>query len=279
MEENWYCTLRLFRQHLPDPNQDLFIEQWRNTQSFCDFPRLPIELRLIIWRFTYPVYLDGHYVNIDPIDEIGEWNAHAHDPRRRKEDPLPVSLYVNHESRTEALRHFCIFHQSPPPGHGRPLKPLCFYPAEDTLSFDSGWIFGNGPGISSPTGPERYRTFKNFLSELSSQFSTHTNKVKFLSMGFRHLWTDPRSLRKLFNKNTPTGDIVEGDPYFYSAMIFHFPALEYFLVEYCPFCSFGFKDIMADMEAFLEENKHRFKSGKPPILEVIEFGDDHSVDH
>jgi len=272
-------TLQLFQRHLPDPNQDLFIEQWRNTDSFCGFPNLPTELRLMIWRYTYPVYIDGHLVNITPIDEIAPWNAHAHDPRRRKEDPFPISLYVNHESRDEALRHFCVVHQSPPPGHGRLLKPLCFYPAEDTLEFDSGWIFGNGPKESTPTGPEKYRIFKNFLSELSSQFSRHTNKVKFLSMSLRHLWIDPKSLRKLFNKNTPAGDIVEGDPYFYSAMIFHFPALEYFQVEYCPFCNFGFKDIMADLEAFLLQNKHRFKSGKPPILGVSEDGFDHSADH
>jgi len=126
-------------------------------------------------------------------------------------------------------------------------------------------------------GFEKFRTFKAYLSDLSSKYPAHMNKVKHVMMIFRHNWIYPGSLRSLFNKNGPKGEIVEGEPSFYSAAIFHFPGLQSLHVSYSPLKEFGFRDIMEDFKAFLEENAHRFTSGVAPRIETMETTAEHMM--
>jgi hypothetical protein len=107
-----YLSLRMLQLHLPDPDQDLFVERWRNTNTFHGFSKLPIELRRMIWRFTFREFC---IVNLNPVVELdiaqnGEWFSH----HRRKQNPLPVALYVNTESRAEATRFYCVYHREAP---------------------------------------------------------------------------------------------------------------------------------------------------------------------
>jgi hypothetical protein len=38
----------------PDPDQVLAIQRGKNTETFTCFPDLPIEIRLKIWRYSFP---------------------------------------------------------------------------------------------------------------------------------------------------------------------------------------------------------------------------------
>ncbi|KAL5328730.1 hypothetical protein ACEPPN_002233 [Leptodophora sp. 'Broadleaf-Isolate-01'] len=43
--------------HLPDPNEELFIQLDHNKtlRTFTVFNKLPLELRLSVWRKTFPI--------------------------------------------------------------------------------------------------------------------------------------------------------------------------------------------------------------------------------
>lgn len=91
-------TLRIFQHELPDPDQQLF---WQSLLDFPQFNKLPLELRLMVWRRTFPrrtVYLDF-------------WKRRA---TRHNEDlwasttQPPRTLYVNSESCRETLRYYKV---------------------------------------------------------------------------------------------------------------------------------------------------------------------------
>ncbi|KAE9370204.1 hypothetical protein N431DRAFT_344001, partial [Stipitochalara longipes BDJ] len=46
-------SIPLFNQ-LPDPNQEIAIQRGKDTDTFTYFPELPIEIRLKIWRYSFP---------------------------------------------------------------------------------------------------------------------------------------------------------------------------------------------------------------------------------
>jgi hypothetical protein len=86
-----------------------FAQTEQEVDSFTLFPKLPIELRLKIWRYTFP---RGRYINLDDHDEFALYSSyqptdHATD-ELKKEPLLPVTLSVNKESREETLKHYII---------------------------------------------------------------------------------------------------------------------------------------------------------------------------
>lgn len=103
----------------PTPEQQVdppLGDTYKAYDNFQLFSELPIELRLKIWRFSF---LEARHVSLDtaygyPLD------ADELHPEFQKflEHPLPISLYVNHESRTETLRHYTV------PFLGDILRPL-----------------------------------------------------------------------------------------------------------------------------------------------------------
>jgi hypothetical protein len=82
---------------LPDPDQELSIQQ---LSEFTLFAKLPVEIRLMIWRFTFRKgvshyikrYTDGSWLNF-PADS-------------------PISSSVNRESRQETLRHYQVLEEA-----------------------------------------------------------------------------------------------------------------------------------------------------------------------
>ena len=84
----------LLRNELPDPNQELF------RSEFLLFRKLPIELRLKIWRSSFPA---ERRVNAW-IDLNGCRSVHF--PGRL------ISACVSRESRAETLKHYQVFQQS-----------------------------------------------------------------------------------------------------------------------------------------------------------------------
>lgn len=76
---------------LPDPHAELHVQQHLN--DFQVFPELPIEIRLKIWRATFP---KGRTLNFDKVPF----------PCRL---PPPITHRVNRESRRETFAHYQIF--------------------------------------------------------------------------------------------------------------------------------------------------------------------------
>ena len=115
-------TLNLFLCELPDPETELFLELSKNLDIFTSFPELPLEIRLEIWRLTFP---GPRTVCLDPCDCRDYRESHR---------SFPISLQANHESRQETLQHYVIIPQ-PYPRSVRPRchRPRCFDPARDAL--------------------------------------------------------------------------------------------------------------------------------------------------
>ncbi|KAE9367539.1 hypothetical protein N431DRAFT_444673 [Stipitochalara longipes BDJ] len=84
-------------------------EHTHTPRDFLRFPELALEIRLQIWRATFP---PPRRVYFDTI-------ACCRDRTRAKALPAdaPVSLYINQESRKETRRHYDIFRNE--------YKPRC----------------------------------------------------------------------------------------------------------------------------------------------------------
>ncbi len=119
------------------------------SYTFPRFSSLPDELRVEIWCFAFsPRKIDlGNELNLGAKPR---WDSDLFSdptiqtPRRKIHAIFPVTLYVNHESRAETLRHYCIFYypQTKMLKHIRreiraPIRPLCFAPRQDTLCIDA----------------------------------------------------------------------------------------------------------------------------------------------
>jgi hypothetical protein len=86
---------------LPDPDEQLFCQ---SPHTFWLFSKLPLEIRLNIWRQTFP--RRTHMIFNGPYKP---WPC-----LRVRHTPLPpVSSRVNFESRQETLRHYKFFQTSP----------------------------------------------------------------------------------------------------------------------------------------------------------------------
>jgi len=263
-------ALTLLCDELPDPDQDLFPEEFPRFQEF------PVEIRLKIWLLTFPeprkVYLGVYeYYSSRPDAYDGEWWDY-----HRKNHPLPVALWINAESRAETLRHYCVFYPEEffPASHKKHFKPLCFNPSEDSFDIIYLDIF-----------PYEYETlpqlpllsFEDHLSALSAQHPSCMRKIHELRIQQVHYnMTEGYSVYDLFNSDAPAGSlIVEAEPHFYSAFIFNFPALRRIIWGQDSFTYDDLlwrSDLVNALRAFLEKNKERFEDGRAP--EVIALPDD-----
>ncbi|PMD19940.1 hypothetical protein NA56DRAFT_705176 [Hyaloscypha hepaticicola] len=170
-------SLELLLHELPDPDQDLTVQQFDNHR-FALFPMFPLELRQMIWIRALPkpqrVCL---YV----------CQRHYQQPNSRL---LPATLHANQESRQVTLENYVIplfplrssMKNLPTEGAGKsdnsgqylggsedndcmPLGRIasCFDPVRDTLYLD----------IRTPFEPE----FKYTMAKLQRAFPKEFNKV------------------------------------------------------------------------------------------------------
>lgn len=83
----------------------------------------PLELRLKIWQYTFPnprrVRLDLSVLSSPPPTK------------------LPVTMFVNHESRTETLKHYIVVFPTDifDFSSGPVTPPFCFNPSTDSLYY------------------------------------------------------------------------------------------------------------------------------------------------
>tara|TARA_R110002060_G_scaffold23182_1_gene31416 strand:- start:48 stop:449 length:402 start_codon:yes stop_codon:yes gene_type:complete len=98
--------------HLPDFNEELFIQLGDPLDTFACFPDLPAELRINIWRLSFPrdrevsigLELIHHHagVSMHPLAKAAEKQ------RNNAKAQLPATLFVNRESRSETLPNYMI---------------------------------------------------------------------------------------------------------------------------------------------------------------------------
>ncbi|KAK0099471.1 hypothetical protein ONS96_008308 [Cadophora gregata f. sp. sojae] len=125
--------------HLPDFNEELFIQLGEPLDTFTCFPNLPTELRIKIWHLSFPrgrefsiaLELIHHHAGYS-IHKLGKA---AETKCNNAKAQLPATLFVNRESRRETLSNYVIILPEDFLGHkvkfggdygGSP--PLCFNP-------------------------------------------------------------------------------------------------------------------------------------------------------
>lgn len=101
----------IFSSYLPDPDATLFQPTGGITRLIC-FPQLPPEIRLYLWRLTFPppryVELSGAYFKA--VNELKPPSFSRREKRTLNllKENFPPSLSINQESRTETLYHYQI---------------------------------------------------------------------------------------------------------------------------------------------------------------------------
>jgi hypothetical protein len=102
--------------------------------NFALFPRLPPEIRIMIWKLIKPEARSIKLVFIrNPDNKHREQGEKPQSPILRVKNPDPALLFVNRESRHECLRNnawvFCSISTY--------IKPFYINPAIDTLQIDT----------------------------------------------------------------------------------------------------------------------------------------------
>ena len=111
-------TLEILLFELPDPNQHLFIQIL--LTAFILFPQLPLEIRLMIWRESFP---GPRRIDI----KLGQF------PRQTSGLCRPViSLKINQESRSETLKCYHIVFDPTTTDLFRNAPPICLDVTRDT---------------------------------------------------------------------------------------------------------------------------------------------------
>lgn len=112
-------TLRLLQLELPDYEQELS-SQNLIPDTFTCFPRMPTEIRQMVWVIALP---GRRLINLVPHSHDGGYRQSIRDKRDPK---LPITLQVNRESRHVTLKHYRISYQRPRPS----TNPLVYNPLE-----------------------------------------------------------------------------------------------------------------------------------------------------
>lgn len=94
-------TLTIFRDDLPDPESDLYLQR---LNTFTLFPKLPIELRLMILRATFKARKVAVKPRCHYISETREPYL-----KYTCRNPAPIILVINQESRAFGLKHYRAF--------------------------------------------------------------------------------------------------------------------------------------------------------------------------
>ena len=160
-------TSALFANEMPDSDQELFSPGVKDLNIFHFFPKLPIEVRLAIWRLCFPA---PRKVNLRPTKSsfgkrdpeclngliYGRWTSCRSISQHMQ---LPVTLYVDKESRSETLRKYRILFRESPycPCSPRAPQPIIFNPNRDLLYIDLSSLV-NGDEFGTANKPSIFRS-------------------------------------------------------------------------------------------------------------------------
>ena len=170
-------ALKLLTLELPDRYQELSVQQCHN--SFIYFPKLPLEIRLAIWRLLFPkarkVLINVQYKSNKNQQDRGS--------------PLPIGLRVNRESRFETLKHYTVFHQDPLVFHPKAFvelvehpNPTCVNPFKDTIRFSQNNLYSDDfPELIYDMRTRSSRVFNTIQKLEIMDLSWHETNVDVIS--------------------------------------------------------------------------------------------------
>ena len=196
-------SMKLFELELPDQGQLLFSQTLlSDLEEFQLFSRLPIELRIMIWRLSFP---PGRKVvlELNPCYSCETFTAFQLQGRaiaepaplhdRRTELPHPVTLHTNRESRQETLKHYrvlftnvgrqCPIHADDVAQYHISKEAVSVNPTHDTICLIHGFcdllsqrafanmdlLLGQAPGLASEIQSVEVRNIQyNSISPYSS---------------------------------------------------------------------------------------------------------------
>jgi hypothetical protein len=256
--------LGLLSLELPDPNQHLYPQGDLPPQFAC-FPKLPIELRLVIWRFTFPA---SRKVNIN----AGQQNVFCSRDRFSKKmrlhtnQPLPMSLFICQESRIETLKHYCVYLQKQIPYSASykskpPYQPKCFSPTRDELFL---YYDETSPRLTCRSGRPHLR---EHLSSLKAEASGYLAKVRQLCVEFFTPLSDKNwrlEVEILGEADTESRFAISKD------FIFYFQGLQRIIFKLD--IEEGWQEggpTLKAMRALLERNKDKFEGKTAPEVVVV----------
>ncbi|CZR60194.1 uncharacterized protein PAC_10090 [Phialocephala subalpina] len=120
-------TLALLRNELPDPDVSLYKQVLHNFDAFTLFPKLPVELRLAIWSYTFKprrVELSQRFWKTDLV-------------RHKAKSTPPIAMHINKESRDFTSEHYLVLLRDFK-DHNRTIY---IHPELDTLALPTLKIF------------------------------------------------------------------------------------------------------------------------------------------
>jgi hypothetical protein len=251
----------------PDKQRELFV-----GKPFTLFPELPIELRRKIWRETF----EAHHVDLSIRGCVApHWRPIMMD---REDDSLylPITLFVNRESREKTVRYYCYLfdnHANPSPSlyPSCPVKllpPECFNP-----SLDSGSISYGIRGIS-----EYPVEYVNLISYIDSVAPGGVRTLQRLRVNWM-VWSQ-ESRHELESEDSSGSGIHE-----LSEILLRFSGLKELQLEFYDLTCYswsdyglGFvknlenlKDCRESIQRFLDNHKHRFRDSQAPAVTVFYF--------
>jgi len=233
-------NFQLLELELVDLKQQLFPQ----PSVFTLFHKLPTELRLKIWRRTFssPRQIE--------LGEVYPWRC---EPR------IPVSIWINVESRSETLKHYFLLDPRllEPPFSRRPA--LCFDPTKDLLCMN----FYNLGSTSIESVRSRLLR-KNLLQAMSEQGLSFSR--------IHHLQIDVVAIdMATFMNDFGHGQLhLDGDDT-YGAYVFHFPAVRKIAIRLLPWNMDMEATVVDLVKTFVEHHKKRFQGSKAPKV-VLNLG-------
>ncbi|KAL2064475.1 hypothetical protein VTL71DRAFT_4969 [Oculimacula yallundae] len=118
--------------NLPDFYQLLYLQLGADLKAFNCFGKLPLELRLMVWRLAFP---RGRYVNFNDKIRLCMGLEDPDSTRTRGTEshcPLLATLHTNQESRNETLKHYSVMLR-PNTSYYQGIRPLYYNPVLDTV--------------------------------------------------------------------------------------------------------------------------------------------------
>ncbi|PVH80006.1 hypothetical protein DL98DRAFT_588787 [Cadophora sp. DSE1049] len=233
-----------------------------DRNNFTLFVNLPLELRLTIWRKTFP---DGRLVDIAEWEgPPGQQNATqlVFTIYANQHFPLPIALRIHCESREETLKHYHILTRTT--SSGLRIAPFVFNPAADFPVV----------GYSTFFNSTRTKTWDQaiWLPQLPVQSASKcVSRVKHL-----FVWNasfSPGKQRFISNNHDAAGGFTHGDgPY---CCIFRYlPSLEVvtFISQRRENSQLHTKELRKAfaelMEGVLKGHKNVFTSGILPEIQI-----------
>lgn len=208
-------ALELLTCEFVDPDEELYLQE-RSFKYMPGFARLPLELRVMIWKATFPA---GRLLPANLESYFVLWRPPVREPRS-----LPVALHINQESRLETKKHYLILLPDEVPDMALDYVPrdraavserqtLCVALARDFVYHtEGGWCWANQLSEMMPGLWDRLRQLVIGLSGFEDHLGEIVEGVACYP-GLKHLkLVQPRIPRRWL---PPVSDALESQRWMY----------------------------------------------------------------